>query len=99
MVSQIVRLLNSWNTTAEQVHNHVWKTNAVYKMVDTCAAEFESETPYFYSYGFGKMNSIKSRYAVLGSRSNRIGQGVEFDYATVHFLLRRFKLQATKLLS
>ncbi|MFR7030359.1 ATP-grasp domain-containing protein, partial [Streptococcus pneumoniae] len=59
----------------------------VYKMVDTCAAEFDSETPYFYStYGWENesIRSDKESVLVLGSGPIRIGQGVEFDYATVH---------------
>ncbi|AMR50232.1 MULTISPECIES: carbamoyl-phosphate synthase (glutamine-hydrolyzing) large subunit [Bacillus] len=59
----------------------------VYKMVDTCAAEFESETPYFYStYEEENESEVTSRKSVvvLGSGPIRIGQGVEFDYATVH---------------
>lgn len=59
----------------------------VYKMVDTCAAEFESSTPYFYSSYEIENESIKSdkpSVLVLGSGPIRIGQGVEFDYATVH---------------
>ena len=66
------------------------KNNAVmpvYKMVDTCAAEFESETPYFYGTYEEENESIPSdreKIIVLGSGPIRIGQGVEFDYATVH---------------
>lgn len=59
----------------------------VYKMVDTCAAEFESETPYFYStYEEENESEVTPRKSVvvLGSGPIRIGQGVEFDYATVH---------------
>ncbi|MFP3423260.1 hypothetical protein R0K19_28250, partial [Bacillus sp. SIMBA_161] len=59
----------------------------VYKMVDTCAAEFESETPYFYASYEDENESIrtdKESVIVLGSGPIRIGQGVEFDYATVH---------------
>lgn len=59
----------------------------VYKMVDTCAAEFESSTPYFYSTYEWENESIQSdkeSVIVLGSGPIRIGQGVEFDYATVH---------------
>ncbi len=59
----------------------------VYKMVDTCAGEFTSETPYFYST-YEKENesepSDRKKIIVLGSGPIRIGQGVEFDYATVH---------------
>lgn len=59
----------------------------VYKMVDTCAAEFESSTPYFYStyeWENESKRSDKDKIIVLGSGPIRIGQGVEFDYATVH---------------
>lgn len=59
----------------------------VYKMVDTCAGEFTSATPYFYSTYETENESIRSdkkKIIVLGSGPIRIGQGVEFDYATVH---------------
>ncbi|MBO1265539.1 carbamoyl-phosphate synthase large subunit [Proteiniclasticum sp. SCR006] len=59
----------------------------VYKMVDTCAAEFGSETPYYYSTYQVENESVASdrkKVIVLGSGPIRIGQGVEFDYATVH---------------
>lgn len=60
----------------------------VFKMVDTCAAEFEAATPYFYSTYNGTENeaipSKKKKIVVLGSGPNRIGQGIEFDYANVH---------------
>jgi carbamoyl-phosphate synthase large subunit len=62
----------------------------VYKMVDTCAAEFESKTNYFYSTFDGKNESIRSdkkKIIVLGSGPNRIGQGIEFDYCCVHGVL------------
>jgi carbamoyl-phosphate synthase large subunit len=64
----------------------------VYKMVDTCAAEFEAKTPYFYStFEQGNVNeskvSDKKKIIVLGSGPNRIGQGIEFDYCCVHGLL------------
>ena len=62
-----------------------------YKMVDTCAAEFEAKTPYFYSTFDGENESIpttdKKKIVVLGSGPNRIGQGIEFDYCCVHGLL------------
>jgi carbamoyl-phosphate synthase large subunit len=61
-----------------------------YKMVDTCAAEFEAQTPYFYSTFEGENESIpsdKKKIIVLGSGPNRIGQGIEFDYCCVHGLL------------
>ena len=64
----------------------------VYKMVDTCSAEFEAKTPYFYStFERGNSNeskvSDKKKIIVLGSGPNRIGQGIEFDYCCVHGLL------------
>ncbi len=64
----------------------------VYKMVDTCAAEFEAKTPYFYStFEEGNRSesivSDKKKIIVLGSGPNRIGQGIEFDYCCVHGLL------------
>lgn len=58
-----------------------------YKMVDTCAAEFEAQTPYFYSTFDSENESIpsdKEKIIVLGSGPNRIGQGIEFDYCCVH---------------
>ncbi|MGN6420512.1 MAG: carbamoyl-phosphate synthase large subunit [Pseudobacter sp.] len=64
----------------------------VYKMVDTCSAEFEAKTPYFYSsFENGNANESKvsnrKKVIVLGSGPNRIGQGIEFDYCCVHGLL------------
>jgi carbamoyl-phosphate synthase large subunit len=64
----------------------------VYKMVDTCSAEFEAKTPYFYStFERGGNNESKvtdkKKIVVLGSGPNRIGQGIEFDYCCVHGLL------------
>ena len=62
----------------------------IYKMVDTCAAEFASPTNYFYSTFDGENESIpsnKKKIIVLGSGPNRIGQGIEFDYCCVHGLL------------
>ena len=60
----------------------------VYKMVDTCAAEFDAFTPYFYSTYDGTEDeavpSERQKVVILGSGPNRIGQGVEFDYANVH---------------
>jgi carbamoyl-phosphate synthase large subunit len=62
----------------------------VYKMVDTCAGEFEAKTPYFYST-FEEENeaipSNKKKIIVLGSGPNRIGQGIEFDYSCVHGII------------
>ena len=62
----------------------------VYKIVDTCAAEFPAQTPYYYSTYEGENESIpsdKKKIVVLGSGPNRIGQGIEFDYSCVHGLL------------
>jgi len=61
-----------------------------YKMVDTCAAEFAAQTPYFYSTFDSENESIpsdKKKIIILGSGPNRIGQGIEFDYCCVHGLL------------
>ena len=62
----------------------------VYKLVDTCAAEFEAQTPYYYStfeYENESVRSDKKKVVVLGSGPNRIGQGIEFDYSCVHGVL------------
>lgn len=63
------------------------KLKPVYKMVDTCAAEFEATTPYYYST-YETENEVlqtnKEKIVVLGSGPIRIGQGIEFDYSTVH---------------
>ena len=82
-------LAKLWNAKEVEVYN--WRKEQqivpVYKMVDTCAAEFESETPYFYGTYEEENESIVSdrkSVVVLGSGPIRIGQGVEFDYATVH---------------
>ncbi|AMV68451.1 Carbamoyl-phosphate synthase large chain [Pediococcus damnosus] len=78
-----------WQKTADEIRaqrktNQIWP---VYKMVDTCAAEFESQTPYFYSTYETENESLKDdkpSVLVLGAGPIRIGQGIEFDYATVH---------------
>ena len=75
--------------SAEDVYNKRKECdiNRVYKMVDTCSAEFPSETNYFYSTFDGENESIAStnkKIIVLGSGPNRIGQGIEFDYSCVH---------------
>lgn len=62
----------------------------VFKVVDTCAAEFEAQTPYFYStfdHENESVSSDKKKVIVLGSGPNRIGQGIEFDYCCVHGLM------------
>ena len=83
------KIADIWQMTADAVRKLRLdnKIIPVYKMVDTCAAEFESATPYFYSTYEWENESIKSEkesVIVLGSGPIRIGQGVEFDYATVH---------------
>lgn len=73
----------------EQVRllRHQWKICPVYKMVDTCAAEFDAETPYFYS-AYEEENEAEpvegNKAVVIGSGPIRIGQGIEFDYCSVH---------------
>ena len=65
-----------------------WGITAAYKMVDTCAAEFAAATPYYYSVYGGENeadgNSEKKKVLVLGSGPIRIGQGIEFDFCSVH---------------
>ena len=64
-----------------------WDIRPVYKMVDTCAAEFEAQTPYFYSTYEQENEALPtadSKALVLGSGPIRIGQGIEFDYCSVH---------------
>ncbi|MBO0448607.1 carbamoyl-phosphate synthase large subunit [Enterococcus sp. MJM12] len=83
------KIAELWHLKESEVRNFRKEQNLkpVYKMVDTCAAEFQSETPYFYSsYEFENESSVtkKPSVLVLGSGPIRIGQGVEFDYATVH---------------
>lgn len=83
------KIASLWNEKEKNVYD--WRTAQgiipVYKMVDTCAAEFESETPYFYGTYEDENESFVTKresVVVLGSGPIRIGQGVEFDYATVH---------------
>lgn len=82
-------MANLWNVEEKEVYQ--WRLEnsltPVFKMVDTCAAEFESETPYFYSTYEEENESVvteRKSVIVLGSGPIRIGQGIEFDYATVH---------------
>lgn len=85
----------SWllgNVTEDQVYNRRKELgiNRVYKMVDTCAAEFPAQTPYYYSTFEDENESVVSdrkKIVVLGSGPNRIGQGIEFDYSCVHGLI------------
>ena len=78
-----------WEMSEDEVFNMRKEQGImpVYKMVDTCAAEFESNTPYFYGTYETENESLQSeneKILVLGSGPIRIGQGIEFDYATVH---------------
>ena len=78
-----------WNKTEEEIYLLRKKENIypVYKMIDTCASEFESYVPYFYSTYEEENESIvsnKKKIIVIGAGPIRIGQGVEFDYSTVH---------------
>ena len=82
-------LAKLWRMTPRQVYDLRKELNIypVYKMIDTCASEFESYIPYFYSTYEEENESIisdKKKIIVLGSGPIRIGQGVEFDYSTVH---------------
>jgi carbamoyl-phosphate synthase large subunit len=87
---QIAWLLG--NVTEDEVYDRrkALGINRVYKMVDTCAAEFPAKTPYYYSTFEEENESVpsdKKKVIVLGSGPNRIGQGIEFDYSCVHGLL------------
>ncbi|MEH7106831.1 carbamoyl-phosphate synthase large subunit [Bacillus sp. JJ1764] len=84
-----MKIAELWGRTEKEIYNLRREIGLlpVYKMVDTCAAEFESETPYFYGTYEEENESIvtdKKSVIVLGSGPIRIGQGIEFDYATVH---------------
>ena len=78
-----------WGTAETEIFNLRKQHNIIpiYKMIDTCASEFESYIPYFYSTYEEENESVvsdKKKVIVLGSGPIRIGQGVEFDYSTVH---------------
>jgi carbamoyl-phosphate synthase large subunit len=83
---QIAHLLGCLESKVFEKRNDMG-IKRVYKMVDTCAAEFEAQTPYFYSTFEEENEAIASdrkKIVVLGSGPNRIGQGIEFDYSCVH---------------
>ena len=84
--SLIARLSNKSEEEIKTLR-HRLDIRAVYKMVDTCAGEFKAQTPYFYSC-YGGSNEAKRSYRkkvlVLGSGPIRIGQGIEFDFCSVH---------------
>ena len=83
------RLANLTGQTEEYIRNLLkrYNINQSYKMVDTCAAEFEAKTPYYYSsYDIGNelTSTTKKKVVILGAGPIRIGQGIEFDYCCVH---------------
>ncbi len=85
-IAHLLRCLES------EVHNKRSEMGIkrVFKQVDTCAAEFEAQTPYFYStFEYENESTVtdKKKVVVLGSGPNRIGQGIEFDYSCVHGVL------------
>jgi carbamoyl-phosphate synthase large subunit len=86
---QIAHLLRCLESEVYQKRNELG-IKRCYKMVDTCAAEFEAKTAYYYST-FGEENesvsSSREKVVILGSGPNRIGQGIEFDYSCVHGVL------------
>jgi len=87
---QIAHLLDCLESDVFQKRYEEMGIKRVYKLVDTCAAEFAAQTPYYYST-FGEENesvrSEKKKVVVLGSGPNRVGQGIEFDYSCVHGVL------------
>jgi carbamoyl-phosphate synthase large subunit len=86
---QIAHLLDCYESDVYKKRKDMG-INRVYKLVDTCAAEFEAKTPYYYSTFDSENESIvsdKKKIVVLGSGPNRIGQGIEFDYSCVHGVL------------
>ena len=96
---QIAHMLGCWESEVYK-KREAENINRVYKLVDTCAAEFKAETPYYYSTFESNMNvngkcfadnesvkTKKKKIIVLGSGPNRIGQGIEFDYCCVHGVL------------
>ena len=95
---QIVRIMREENSEIIYERRKAMGLTRVFKMVDTCSAEFTAKTPYFYSTFENKPTagnllsnesivSNKKKIVVLGSGPNRIGQGIEFDYCCVHGLL------------
>ena len=86
---QIAHLLDCLESEVHQKRREM-NIHRVYKLVDTCAAEFEAKTPYYYSTFDTENESVVSnnkKVIVLGSGPNRIGQGIEFDYSCVHGIL------------
>src|ERR1700712_1062597 len=90
--TQIATIMQDGNEEAVYEKRKAAGINRIFKMVDTCSAEFEAKTPYFYStFENGGVNESvvtdKKKIIILGSGPNRIGQGIEFDYCCVHGLL------------
>ncbi|MGD1844596.1 MAG: carbamoyl-phosphate synthase large subunit [Salibacteraceae bacterium] len=86
---QIAHLLHCWESEVHEKRVSM-NINRVYKLVDTCSAEFEAKTPYYYSTFEEENESVRSdrkKVVILGSGPNRIGQGIEFDYCCVHGVL------------
>ncbi|MFN8715003.1 MAG: carbamoyl-phosphate synthase large subunit [Bacteroidota bacterium] len=87
---QIAHLLRCLESDVFKKRYEEMGIRRVYKLVDTCAAEFEAQTPYYYSTFETENESVRSekkKIVVLGSGPNRIGQGIEFDYSCVHGVL------------
>ncbi|MCU0433786.1 MAG: carbamoyl-phosphate synthase large subunit [Bacteroidia bacterium] len=87
---QIAHLLRCLESDVFKKRYEEMGIRRVYKLVDTCAAEFEAQTPYYYSTFETENESVRSdrkKVVVLGSGPNRIGQGIEFDYSCVHGVL------------
>jgi carbamoyl-phosphate synthase large subunit len=83
---QVAHLVNCWESEIYNKRDQLG-IQRVYKLVDTCAAEFPAQTPYYYSTFEQENESVSSdrkKIVVLGSGPNRIGQGIEFDYSCVH---------------
>ncbi|MCP1995617.1 carbamoyl-phosphate synthase large subunit [Flavobacterium sp. HSC-61S13] len=97
---QIAHMLNTLESKVHTLRDEM-KVNRIFKLVDTCAAEFPAKTPYYYSTFEAEIEkpdgtryvsnesivSDKKKIIVLGSGPNRIGQGIEFDYSCVHGVL------------
>ncbi len=97
---QIAHMLDCWESEVYKKREKL-KVNRIYKLVDTCAAEFKAMTPYYYSTFEDEIETTdgkkysdnesvvtdKKKIVVLGSGPNRIGQGIEFDYCCVHGVL------------
>lgn len=96
---QIAHIVNCWESEIYKKREELG-VQRVYKLVDTCAAEFEAQTPYYYSTFENRKITVdgsisenesvvtdKKKIVVLGSGPNRIGQGIEFDYCCVHGVL------------